>query len=160
MTETREQFRTRVHEQRLDHLVGKIMLNADTVYASREFQQALHTGPLERAGADVHAEFLDRLLPRLEKLEWLPPELVPMMIRSYALPDTAEGIAGATGLRPDLHALLERHLDEVRLGHGDAPVVPESVDRAIWRNDVLLIVIGLIALATWVGLKVLGYKFF
>jgi hypothetical protein len=139
MKETRDEFHQRVHAQGLDHLVGRIVLNADTKYAAQEFLQACQQGALAEKGATVADDFLDRMLPKLDAMEWLPADLVPMMIRHFKWPDTAEGIAAATGLRADVRELLERHVAESRLVHADAPVVPAPVDRRMLYGQLALV---------------------
>ena len=147
MKETKEEFRARVQAQGLDHLVGRIVLNADSKYAAHEFLQACHHGALKDEDFSLD-DFLDRLLPRLAQLEWLPVDLVPTMIRRFAWPDTAEGIAAASGLRADVRELLERHVAEIRLANAHAPIVPKRVDRnmaiATWAlaGLVVFVIVG------------------
>lgn len=134
--ETQEQFRARMRDQGLDHLVQRIVLNADSPHGARTFLEATLHGALVDEGDEVEDLFLDRLLPALERLDDLPPDLVPMLIRHFEWPDSVEAMeatADAEALRPDALALSRRHALERLVVHDDVALVPTHVDRAIWR---------------------------
>ena len=155
--ETQEQYRARMRDQGLDHLVQRIVLNAGSPHAARTFLEATAHGALIDAGDEVEDLFLDRLLPELERLDELPPDLVPMLIRHFEWPDSVdamEATADAEALRPDVVALLRRHALERMVVHDDVALVPAHVDRAMLRQALVVGLLGVIVIVAVIAVKV------
>ena len=142
----RDDERAGIVASALDHLVERIVLNADSPHAGRIFLDACeHEGTLMMEVPGIGDAFLDRLLPALDELDRLPPNLVPFMIREFGWPETL-GEAGATPLRPDVRALIERHAREAWVIDDAGALVDKASDRLRSRHALLGAVLAVVIL--------------
>lgn len=140
----------------LDHLVRRMITNADTLHAGKIFLEARERkNILGMVEPTVVWQFLDRLLPELEKLDRLPPKLVPLMIIEFGWPRTHQGLAERATLRPDVRAMLERHARENWVVSDDASLVDKDAKRMWTRNATLVFVSAFVLLALVIGGKML-----
>lgn len=151
----RDEERAEILAHALDHLVQRIVINADTPHAGRIFLDACEEdGTLMMEAPDIGDAFLDRLLPALDGLHRLPPNLVPFMIREFDWPQTL-GETGATALRPDVRALIERHAREAWVVDDEGALVDKAADRLRNRHALAGLVLAVIILLVVVGGKLL-----
>ena len=150
----RDEERAGILANALDHLVRRMITNAGTAHAGKIFLDACeHNGTLTMEEPDVVDRFLDRLLPALEHLDRLPPNLVPFMIREFGWPQALGEVAATAALRPDVRDLLERHARESWIVHDDKLLVNKDIDRLLMRRAL----VGF-AVAVFIALLIVGGK--
>jgi hypothetical protein len=152
----REDERQAMLANSLNHLVRRMITNADTLHASKIFLEAREgRGLLSMVEPAVIGQFLDRLLPELEKLDRLPPKLVPLMIIEFGWPRTHQELAERTTLRPDVRAMIERHARDNWVVSEDSPLVDKDAKQLWTRHANLGFVLALVILLLVIGGKLL-----
>lgn len=152
----RDEERADILANALDHLVQRMITNAETAHAGKIFLDACeHNGTLTMEEPDVADRFLDRLLPALERLDHLPPNLVPFMIRKFDWPQALGEVAATAELRPDVRALLERHARESWIVHDDRLLVNKEVDRLLMRHRLIGFAVAALIVLLIIGGKML-----